>query len=97
MAMNCKDAMRLMSERYEPTLSLCERLPLKVHTAMCKGCIKCGQHLDVLHLAAIRLRGGGVARARAQDQRSSRVGIVAARSRSVVLLPKISARSGECA
>ena len=33
----------------------------------------------------------------AAAQRSSRVGIVAARSRSVVLLPKMSARSGECA
>ena len=33
--MNCKDATRLMSERYERTLSLRERLSLKVHTAMC--------------------------------------------------------------
>ena len=47
-----------MSERYERTLSLRERLSLKVHTAMCKGCSNYGQHLDVLRLAAKRLREG---------------------------------------
>ena len=56
--MNCKDATRLMSERYERTLSLRERLSLKVHTAMCKGCSNYGEHLDVLRLAAKRLREG---------------------------------------
>ena len=56
--MNCKDATRLMSERYERALNLRERLTLKVHTAMCKGCSNYGQHLDVLRLAAKRLREG---------------------------------------
>ncbi len=56
--MNCKDATRLMSERYERTLSLRERLALKVHTAMCRGCSNYGLHLYVLRLAARRLREG---------------------------------------
>ena len=56
--MSCKDATRLMSERYERTLSVRELLSLKVHTAMCKGCSNYGQHLNVLRLAAKRLREG---------------------------------------
>jgi hypothetical protein len=56
--MNCKDATQLMSERYERTLALRERLSLKVHTAMCKGCSNYGQHLDVLRQATARLREG---------------------------------------
>ena len=56
--MNCKDATKLMSERYERALNLRERLTLKVHTAMCKGCSNYGQHLDVLRQATARLRGG---------------------------------------
>ena len=56
--MNCKDATQLMSERYERTLSLRERLSLKVHRAMCKGCSNYGQHLDVLRQATARLREG---------------------------------------
>ena len=54
--MNCKDATKLMSERYERALNLRERLTLKVHTAMCKGCSNYGQHLDVLRQATARLR-----------------------------------------
>lgn len=56
--MNCKDATQLMSERYERTLSLRERLTLKVHTAMCSGCANYGLHLDVLRQATARLREG---------------------------------------
>lgn len=57
--MTCKDATQLVSERYERTLSLRELLSLKMHTTMCKGCSNYGQHLDVLRLAAKRLREGG--------------------------------------
>ncbi|ENO92890.1 hypothetical protein C662_09935 [Thauera sp. 28] len=56
--MTCKDATRLMSERYERTLDLRERLALKMHTAMCKGCSNYGRHLDVLRKATARLREG---------------------------------------
>ena len=56
--MNCKDATRLMSERYEHTLNLRERLTLNVHAAMCKGCSNYGEHLDMLRQATARLREG---------------------------------------
>ena len=56
--MNCKDATKLMSERYERTLNLRERLTLNVHTAMCKGCSNYGEHLDMLRQATARLREG---------------------------------------
>ncbi len=58
MMMNCKDATRLMSERYERTLSLRERMSLQVHTAMCVGCTNYGKHLEVLRKATARLREG---------------------------------------
>ena len=57
--LNCKEASRLVSESLDRSLDLRERLSLKVHTAMCKGCSNYGQHLDVLRLAAKRLREGG--------------------------------------
>ncbi|WP_288024492.1 zf-HC2 domain-containing protein [Thauera sp.] len=56
--MDCKDVTRLISERYERTLSLRERLSLKVHTAMCIGCTNYGKHMDVLRKAMARLREG---------------------------------------
>lgn len=36
--LNCRDATKLMSEGQERPLSFMERLSLKIHLAMCKGC-----------------------------------------------------------
>ena len=49
--MNCKDATQLMSERYERTLSLRERLSLKMHLMMCSGCTQFSRQMA--HLRAI--------------------------------------------
>jgi hypothetical protein len=62
--MSCKDATRLMSERYDRTLSLRERLSLKVHAAMCKGCSNYERHLEVLRAASARVREGRASRER---------------------------------
>jgi hypothetical protein len=36
--MNCKQATRLISESQERSLSLAEKMSLKVHVMMCRGC-----------------------------------------------------------
>ena len=47
-----------MSERHERTLTLRERLSLKVHTSMCTACTNYGKQMDVLRAATARLRDG---------------------------------------
>jgi len=49
--LSCKDATRRMSEAEDRDLSLSERLELKMHLAMCKGCRNYQQHLHVLREA----------------------------------------------
>ncbi|MDO8319921.1 zf-HC2 domain-containing protein [Rhodoferax sp.] len=36
--MNCKQATRLISESQDRTLTLAEKMSLKVHVMMCSGC-----------------------------------------------------------
>jgi len=36
--LNCKNATRLMSESQERSLSITERMSLKLHMMMCSGC-----------------------------------------------------------
>jgi len=38
--LSCKEATHLMSESQERELSLVERMQLKLHLAMCKGCAR---------------------------------------------------------
>lgn len=50
--LNCQDATRLLSESQERTLSLKERMPLKMHVLMCSGCRNFGQQMDTLRQMA---------------------------------------------
>lgn len=53
--MNCKEATQLMSQNLERKLALAERLGLKLHLVICKGCRATGQHFRFLHSAARRI------------------------------------------
>jgi hypothetical protein len=57
--MNCKEATQLMSQRQERKLSLVERLGLKLHLFICKGCRATEQHFAFLRAAARRLGSRG--------------------------------------
>lgn len=46
--LNCRDATRLMSEAQEHTLTVPQRMSLKMHTLMCKGCKNFETQMDVL-------------------------------------------------
>ncbi|HLA34828.1 MAG TPA: zf-HC2 domain-containing protein [Rhodocyclaceae bacterium] len=47
--LNCRDATCLLSESQERTLSLKERLSLKMHVMMCSGCRNFSDHMHKLH------------------------------------------------
>lgn len=53
--MNCKEATQLMSQDLDRKLSLVERLGLKLHLLICKGCRATGRHFAFLHAAARRI------------------------------------------
>ena len=44
--MNCQEATRLLSEAQERKLSLGEKVELKFHTLMCKGCRNVGEQVS---------------------------------------------------
>jgi predicted anti-sigma-YlaC factor YlaD len=46
--MNCKEATRLLSESQDHTLSIKERISLKLHVSMCKGCRNFGHQMQYL-------------------------------------------------
>lgn len=53
--MNCKEATQLLSQGQERTLTLVERLGLKLHLLICKGCRASERHFDFLRTAARRI------------------------------------------
>ncbi len=54
--LSCKDATRRMSEAEDRELGLGERLELRLHLAICKGCRNYQQHLHVLRDACREYR-----------------------------------------
>lgn len=50
--LNCRDATRLMSEAQERPLSFMERVSLKFHLSMCKGCHNFSQQMNALRKMA---------------------------------------------
>lgn len=46
--LNCHDATQLMSQAQERPLSLMERMSLKFHLSMCKGCSNFKDQMKVL-------------------------------------------------
>jgi hypothetical protein len=50
--LNCKQVNRLLSEGQDRSLTLREKLPLRLHLAMCEGCRSYGKQLDFLRQAS---------------------------------------------
>jgi hypothetical protein len=50
--LNCRQATQLMSESQDRPLTNGEKLALKLHTLMCKGCRNFEQQLPVIRLIA---------------------------------------------
>ena len=46
--LNCREATRLFSESQEGSLSLTERMSLKIHIFMCTGCANFGQQMRTI-------------------------------------------------
>ncbi|BCX81926.1 hypothetical protein MIT9_P1508 [Methylomarinovum caldicuralii] len=46
--LNCEQAARLASEGLDRPLTLKERLALRFHTLMCRGCRRYRRHLEIL-------------------------------------------------
>jgi len=49
--LNCKQATRLLSDARERDLRLGERVPLKLHLAICVGCTNFRKQMDFLQRA----------------------------------------------
>ncbi|MDE2621651.1 MAG: zf-HC2 domain-containing protein [Betaproteobacteria bacterium] len=52
--LNCRDATQLISENQERSLSLRERLALKLHLMMCSGCQNFKDQIGVIRFIAHR-------------------------------------------
>jgi hypothetical protein len=55
--LNCKQASHLLSEAQDRKLDLRERLPLRLHLAMCEGCSNFRKQMDFLRLATRQFPG----------------------------------------
>lgn len=50
--LNCREATFLMSQRQERDLSITERMKVRLHATMCRGCSNFGRQLPDLGMAA---------------------------------------------
>jgi hypothetical protein len=57
--MNCKEATQLMSQGQDRPLALVERLGLRLHLVICRGCRATERHFGFLRAAARRIGGNG--------------------------------------
>jgi len=59
--LTCKEASRLISQRQDRELSVGERLALRMHLALCKGCVCVAEQVEFLRKALARYaeRGPG--------------------------------------
>lgn len=67
--LNCKDVTRLLSESQDRELTLYERVQLKMHLAMCRGCANFDRQMQFLRKASRRYaaRVGGADRTDRSD------------------------------
>ena len=56
--LSCRDATRLMSEENERELTARERLEIRMHNLMCRGCTNYRKQIAFIRRAARRLRDG---------------------------------------
>lgn len=47
--LRCKQASELMSQSQDRTLTLKERMRLKLHLLICRGCSNCNKQMRFLH------------------------------------------------
>jgi len=45
----CREATALMSLKQDKTLSLRDKLSLRIHLSMCRACRTCARQFDLLH------------------------------------------------
>jgi hypothetical protein len=55
MMLSCKEVTRLVSERQDRSLGFGERVALRLHFAICRGCRNAEQQLEFLRRAMARL------------------------------------------
>jgi len=77
MMMSCKDVSVLVSASLDRRLSAWERLKVRTHLLICKGCTNFSRQMSVLHAATQRLAEGeemdGLAWARLPDDAHARI------------------------
>lgn len=56
--LTCRDITRLQSERNERELTARERMELRLHTMVCRGCRRYGKQIDFIRRAARAVREG---------------------------------------
>lgn len=66
--LNCKEVTRLYSESQERTLTLQERMSLKMHVMMCSGCHNFGKQIHTLRQAARAYADGADERTDKMDE-----------------------------
>ncbi|CEP34923.1 MULTISPECIES: zf-HC2 domain-containing protein [unclassified Halomonas] len=47
----CREATGLMSLKQDKTLSLREKMALRIHLSMCRACRTCARQFDLMHQA----------------------------------------------
>lgn len=50
----CREATGLMSLKQDKTLSMREKMALRIHLSMCQACRTCARQFDLLHQAGKR-------------------------------------------
>lgn len=55
--LTCKDASRLISQRQDREMTVRERLSLRMHLALCAGCVRVSEQVDFLRKALARYAG----------------------------------------
>ncbi|MFW2374278.1 MAG: zf-HC2 domain-containing protein [Gammaproteobacteria bacterium] len=55
--MDCKQATELMSHAHDRALTWGERIKLRLHLMICRGCNNYNQHLNIISEAMKLLRG----------------------------------------
>lgn len=64
MMLTCREVTRLVSQRQDRALGFGERVALRVHFAICRGCRNVGQQVDFLRRAVAQLAENGDAAGR---------------------------------
>ena len=58
LSLSCDQVTRLVSESQERSLTLKEKMELKVHTMMCAGCRNFENNIDIVHKAMHEFSSG---------------------------------------